>query len=203
MKGGVGKSTLAVNIGCELAVRNRSVTLFDADGQGTSSDWRRRGSLPIECEYIPIENAEEAMKLIRMVKASPSDIAVIDLPPHTREATEAAVMMCDLFVIPVTPSGADFTATKKALALLEEGRKIRQGMPKALLVPSRVDRRTCFGKEAANALLGFGEPVSASVGQRSAFVDCFGLADWVGSAYPQSTAYEEIRAIADAIEEMI
>jgi len=203
MKGGVGKSTLAVHIGCELAARNRSVVLFDADVQGTATDWCNRGALPIQCETIPIESVEVAQTLIRRVRASPMEIAVIDLPPHTREATEAALMACDLFLIPVTPSGADFTATRKLLSLLQDARALRNGSPKALMVPSRVDRRTSFGKEVSDALTGFGEPVGPPIGQRSVYVDCFGLADWVGRVYPHSTAYSELQQLTTLIEEMI
>lgn len=203
MKGGVGKSTLAIQLSCELVARGHSTTLCDADEQGTSSDWLRRGNLSVESVFTPIETAAQASLLIERIKSMKSDAVVIDLPPHTREATEAAVMVCDLLLIPVTPSGADFTSTGKALALLREGRALRNGAPKALLVPSKVDRRTAFGREAPEALKGFGEAVGPVISQRSAHVDCFGLADWIGGAYPRSSAYEEIKALTDIVEEMI
>ncbi len=202
-KGGVGKSTLAVNLGCELAARGRDVTLFDTDEQGTVTDWCTRGELPVRFRTIPIENAETAKVFIQEVKDCQSGIVIIDLPPHTREATEAAMMVCDLFLIPVTASGADFISTRKAIDLLDEGRKLRDGRPHGLLVPSRVDRRTSFGKEITGALEGFGLPVGPPVGQRSIHVDCFGLGDWVGHVEPKSIAYEEIRNLTDRIEEIL
>ncbi len=201
-KGGVGKSTLAVHLGCELALRGHTVVLFDTDEQGTSADWCARGDLPIQCVTAPIESSRTAEEFIQRLKARDEDFVVVDLPPHTQEATQAAIMVCDLFLIPVTASGADFVSTGKAIALLQEGRNLRDGAPKALLIPSRVDRRTSFGREVGEALAGFGERVSSSIGQRSIFVDCFGLGDWVGRVGRRSIAYAEVQAVTDTVLEV-
>ena len=39
LKGGTGKSTIAVNLACALADGGGSVVLVDADAQGTAVDW--------------------------------------------------------------------------------------------------------------------------------------------------------------------
>ena len=39
LKGGVGKSTIAVNLACALAGKGVRSVLVDADEQGTASDW--------------------------------------------------------------------------------------------------------------------------------------------------------------------
>src|SRR5437899_11634120 len=39
LKGGCGKSTIAVNLACELAGSSDSVLLLDNDSQGTASHW--------------------------------------------------------------------------------------------------------------------------------------------------------------------
>lgn len=202
-KGGVGKSTIAVHLACEFASRGRSVSLYDTDEQGTATNWCSRGSFSIKLVSCPIENGDQAKAFIHQIKKDENEIVIVDLPPHTQEATQAAVAVCDLFAIPVTPSGADFTSTRKALALVNQGREYRDGAPKALLVPSRVDRRTAFGKEISESLKGFNEPVAPEIGQRSAYVDAFGLGDWVGKIEPRSKAYKEIVALTDSIEEML
>jgi chromosome partitioning protein len=202
-KGGVGKTTIAVNIACEMASRDKSVILLDLDEQKSATDWAKSGKLPIQSQTFPVENQNDAEQFIRYTKNLTADLLIIDLPPHTNEATEASLIICDLFLIPVTPSGADFVATSKAIALMQKTRAIRNGQPQCLLVPSRVDRRTSFGKEIADALQGFHEPISAGVGQRSAFVDCFGLGDWIGHAYPKSIAYQEIKVVGNQIEKVI
>ncbi len=54
LKGGVGKSTIAVNLACELAGR-QSVVVVDADSQATATDWARRGDLPARVEDLPLD----------------------------------------------------------------------------------------------------------------------------------------------------
>ena len=39
LKGGTGKTTVAVNLGCSLASPRREVVLIDADSQGTATAW--------------------------------------------------------------------------------------------------------------------------------------------------------------------
>ncbi len=202
-KGGVGKSTIAVNLACEFAYRKYRVILIDADEQGTATNWLSRGNLPIDFQSMPVENVSNAEDMIRAIKTLEQDLVVIDLPPHTREATEAALMICDLFAVPITPSGADFVSARNVLELSYEARRMRNGKPKNVLIPSRVDRRTSFGREVDQALQGFNETISPSIGQRSAFVDCFGLGDWIGHAYPHSKAYIEIQELASMVEDLL
>ncbi len=39
LKGGTGKTTVAVDLGCGLARPRREVVLIDADSQGTATAW--------------------------------------------------------------------------------------------------------------------------------------------------------------------
>ena len=199
LKGGCGKSTLAVNLACELASSSR-VWLVDADDQASASEWLAAGSLPIKGEALPLDDEAEAAAWMRRVSAANADIVVIDLPPHNGAATAAALFICDLFVVPVAPSGLDLRAAAKALALLKEARAARgDGKPAALLVPSRVDKRTGAGREIEAALHEMGEPVGPAIGLRSAFVDSATANDWVGSFAPRSIAHQEIGTLAAVV----
>jgi chromosome partitioning protein len=113
LKGGVGKSTLAVNLACALADTRRGVVLIDADAQGTAAYWVGLGRLPIRCEAVPLESQRGAERWIQRVTTlrNTVDLVVIDLPPHIGAATEAALIVADLLLVPVTASGADLLAT--------------------------------------------------------------------------------------------
>ena len=202
LKGGVGKSTVAVNLACETSSQRRSVILVDADAQGTASYWLGLGRLPIRGEAMPLENQRDADRWIRRVLAlrDEADLVVIDLPPHIGAATEAALVIADLFVVPVTASGADILATEKALALLKEARQVRgDGKPACLVVPSKVDRRTAAGREVEEALKQLGEPIAPAICQRTAFVDSFSAGEWIGDFAPESVATTEIEALAERV----
>jgi chromosome partitioning protein len=202
LKGGVGKSTLAVNLACELAA-GRRVVVLDADAQATASEWGGLGKLGVPVEPLPLDDERKAAAWMRRVRSAPADIVVIDLPPHNGAATAAALMMADLFLVPVAPSGLDIRAATKALDLLREARTARgDGKPMALLVPSKVDRRTGAGREIEAALHEMGERVGPAIGARSAFVDSATAGEWVGAFAPRSVAHQEIGALAAVVERL-
>ena len=125
---------------------------------------------------------------------------VIDCPPHLGSVTSAAIGMADLVLVPVTPSGADLTATTGVVDLIVEARSARRGRgPKSLLVPTRVIRRTRVGQNIKQVLRDFGEPVGPIIGQRIAFVEAFDTGQWIGDFSPRSQAYTEIKALARAV----
>ena len=202
LKGGVGKSTLAINLACELAVR-QTVRLIDADMQETATEWLAGGRLPIAGEALPLEDERKAPAWLRRVKGQGADLVIIDLPPQTGASTAAALMVADLFLIPVAPSGLDLRAAVKALDLLKEAREARGGgEPKALLVPSRVDRRTGAGREIEAALHEMGEPVGPAIGLRSSFIDSATSREWVGGFAPRSVGHQEIQALAAVVDRL-
>ncbi len=199
LKGGCGKSTIAVNVACELAQKS-TVELIDADAQGTTTAWAGQGGLPVHVNSLPLDGRNGAESWMRAVLGIEADYVVIDCPPHVGNATQAAVGIADLVLIPVTASGADIIATTGALDLVGQARIVRKGDgPDCLMVPSRIDRRTSAGREIEKALKSFGEAISPAVCQRTAFVDAFGAGQWIGDFEPKGKAFDEIVALSRAV----
>lgn len=210
LKGGVGKSTLAVNLACWFGMKGASarrhpVVLVDADAQGTALEWAASGLLPVDLIEAPLDEHTDHGAWHRLVSDArdQAGLVVIDLPPHWGPALTLALAIADLLVMPVTPSGADLRATQQALERLRSSREQRDGAPAAMLIPSKIDRRTAAGREIADVLAELGEPVGPSVAQRSAHVDAFTTGRWIGDWAPRSTAAAEIGALARHVREVL
>lgn len=224
LKGGVGKSTIAVNLACALRGADRSAVVIDADSQGTSLFWSQQGSLPVETRAMPLEDdvhrsgwisrlmgrnglpngGRTSDDWIAEVRRIAADYVVIDCPPHVGTATRAAVWTADLVVVPVTAAAVDLAATRPALDLISRAREARaDGGPKCLVVPSRVDRSTATGRTIKDILKHLGEPVGPSIGQRIAFADAVAFGQWIGDYAPQSAAHEEMLNLAYCVRRLI
>ncbi len=206
LKGGTGKSTIAVNLACALADGGDTVILVDADGQGTATDWHAGQRLPLPVEALPLGGERDAQRWVARalsLKAA-ADHVVVDLPPQVGSCIASALLIADLFVIPVTPSGVDLRATGKALDLLRRARAIRSAArPACMLVPSRVDRRTAIGRRIHGTLERFGLKVGPAIRQRSAHAEAFDAGAWIGVHAPGSPAHREIRVLKDRILELL
>ena len=204
LKGGCGKSTIAVNLACELSTQGDPVLLLDNDAQGTASHWLKNGGLPIRGGFIPLENDDDAERLIRAVGSSGDRYVVLDAPAHVGAATLAAGRIADLVLVPVTASGVDLVATRAAVDLIQQARVLRRsGGPKCLIIPSKIDRRTDAGRHIAEQLQCFGESVGPAVHQRAAFVEAFGAGQWIGDYAAQSPAHYDIASLAIAVKRIL
>ena len=205
LKGGTGKSTIAVNLACALAGKRARVLLLDADDQGTATEWASAGRLPVELVAAPLSSGSNRRQWIERVSdlVGTADFAVLDLPPHIGDAMTAAFVVADLVLVPVTPSGADLRATGRALEFLGAAREARgDGLPACFVVPSKVDRRTAAGKEIEAVLHDFGERVAPAITQRSAHVDAFTARDWIGGYQPRSVGHDEFETLAALVRKV-
>lgn len=201
LKGGCGKSTIAVNLACELAGEPDSVLLLDNDAQGTATQWLSQGRLPVRGEFMPLENDADGERLVRSVAGRSERYVVLDAPAHVEAAAQAAAKIADLALVPVTASGVDLVASETAVKLIRQARAQRRGgAPKCLIVPSKVDRRTDAGRKIDEQAQRFGETVGPAIHQRTAFIDAFGAGQWIGEYAPQSPAHYDIAALAMAVK---
>ena len=201
LKGGTGKSTIAVNVASALASRRSRVALVDADSQETATFWAGQGHLPVSLHTLPLETDDGARQWIGKVLNIDAEWVVIDCPPHLRAATSAAIGLSDLVLVPATASGADLLATQRAVELVGDARKRRDDDgPQTLLVPSRIDRRTSTGREFSKALEQLEPHVSPELRQRAVFVDSFTAGQWVGDYQPNGPAHSDVNALVRTIK---
>ena len=155
---------------------------------------------------LPLGSPRDAQRWVARVLAlkAGADYVVVDLPPQVGSGIASALLLADVLLVPVSPSGLDLRATGRALDLLRRARAVRHSAkPAAMLVPSRVDRRTVIGRHAHGTLARFGLQVGPQICQRSSHVRAFAAGTWVGAFAPGSPAHREIRVLKDRVEELL
>ncbi len=153
-KGGVGKTTLALNVALYFARNGANVAIADADAQG---------SLTASADLIDGLQLI-ALKEVLTGKAS-ADLVVIDTSPRNDADLPKVLALADFVLIPVKPGYLDVLALKDTQAILQQA-----GIKKAGIVLNMVQHRNAVTREVQDLLQSFSIPVmSTQIFQRVAY----------------------------------
>ena len=129
-KGGVGKTTLAVQIAISRALAGREVWLIDGDRQGTAASAiaarAEAGKLPgIACAQYP--DGPTLRTQVQQQAAKWDDI-IIDVGGRDSTALRAALVLADVLLVPFAPRSYDVWALDDMAELVDEARSVRDGL---------------------------------------------------------------------------
>lgn len=121
-KGGVGKSTSAVVLACELARTATEVVIIDADPNRPVSKWAKLDGKPANLSVT--SNVTEATIIDEIeVWARRVPFIIVDLEGTASMTVAYAISRADLVIIPVQGSQLDAVEAAKAIKLIRQQEK--------------------------------------------------------------------------------
>lgn len=175
IKGGVGKTTVAINTSMVLANEGYDVLFIDADSQGSGSDFFNKrdetwGSL--EISVLPLDGKGIRREIDRL--AGKYDHIIIDTPGSDNLSLRVGICVSDMLAVPVIPQVLDIWAMEKTNILLEECRTINPDIRVLCFINMVAPRGIIYEREARAAIPKFlpdCEVLKSRIVRRQAFAN--------------------------------
>ena len=202
-KGGVGKTTLALNIAIARALAGRDVWLIDGDRQGTA---QTALTIRSEAGRVPAiacaQYSDGSTLRAQVLQVGPKfDDIIIDAGGRDSTALRAALALSNVLVVPFAPRSLDVWALTDICSLIDEARAVRDGL-RAVAVLNGADSTGHDNEDAIEALADFPqlEYLATPIKRRKPIANAAGLGMSVLEQTPKDAkAIEEMNALVEAI----
>ncbi|MDQ5908310.1 MAG: chromosome partitioning protein [Pseudomonadota bacterium] len=200
-KGGVGKTTVAVNLARAWQQAGHRVLLVDSDPQGSARDWYQASQN--QGREMPVVVGVDRPVLPASVQPlrGAFDRIVIDGAAKLQEMTVSAIKAADFILIPIQPSALDIWAAEDLVELIKARQAVTDGKPPAAFVVSRQITGTRLALDAHRALEALALPIlTARTTQRVVYAECMSTGSTVLDLEADGPAAAEINALCQELE---
>lgn len=191
-KGGVAKTTSALMVGFVAAARGVTVSVYDADRQGSAAEWINDLDEGVEAPFVVHRARHRVIRELGYKNSGETaELVIIDTPPGDSAAIDAAIEVADMVIVPTGTTPLDI---KRVWPTLE----VTATRPTAVLLTA-TDPRTRLYREAREVFATQGTAVfETAIPQREGLRNLYGeVPDKEFFGYEE--LYDEIRAAAREI----
>jgi chromosome partitioning protein len=191
-KGGVGKTTLTVNLAHCRAMLGERVLVADADPQGSILQWQSiTDANPFDVIHLPGKLTPR--RLLALDREY--DRVFVDTPPALGQRTLTVLRGTALAIVPIGPSPLDIWSSRETINMIAAVRAKEKGLDARVVIYRKIPRTRIAG-EAREALEAYAIPVcEAEISQRIAFVASMLAGSSVLAHAPRSPAADELQAL--------
>ena len=195
-KGGVGKTTVAINLCACIPRRNRSALLVDADPQGSVLQWQSiEDNIAFDVKPHPMPLSPKDIETF----SKGYDHVVIDSPPALGDIIRSVLEVSDFTIVPIGPSPLDIWSSNETVALINETREHNRNLEAKLLICRKIPR-TRIGREAREAMEVYNLAIfETEISQRIAYVQSLISGVSVLQYAPNSEASIEIKSLCEEV----
>lgn len=202
-KGGVGKTTLALNLAIGRALLGKDVWLIDGDRQGTAQTAITVRAESAKKPAIACSNYPDGSTLRAQVQqmGPKFDDLIIDAGGRDSSALRAALILSDVLVIPFAPRSLDVWALNDISSLVKEARAVRDGL-RVITMLNNADPKGRDNEDAAAAVADFPELeyVATPIRRRKPIANAAGLGMSILEYTPKDAkGIEEMSALVQAV----
>ena len=203
-KGGVGKSTIALNLAVELSKKYK-LSVIDLDYQKSLTifnEHRKENSL----KPLDIYSFNNQNNFVNFLRKNQSEIILIDIGGFDSDLNRTAILAADIIITPVSNSMIEIYGLENFKQILIDLKEIDPDI-KSFVLLNNIDPRASKAiielQEYIQNNSNYFELLQTIIRRRSDFVKSFELGKSVIEINNKSKASKEIKNLIDNIEKIL
>jgi len=175
-KGGIGKTTTAVNLASCIAMRAQPVLLIDLDPQASTMDWVAMMERNDKKLFDYVKGLESSIQQQVYNNEEHYKYIVIDCPPRLQKIMSLVIVLSDLIITPIGLGAVESWAFDDFNAGIKKYQKANKGRPAQAVFLSDVDiKHKRLIKQTNEAITAVGFQPMQTIFTRVSVIEAAGL----------------------------